>query len=377
MENAALESPLCNWHINAGAKMADFGGWQMPIEYGKEIGTLSAGGVIAEHTAVRTSVGIFDVSHLGKIEIRGQGSLSFLNEIVTNDLNKIGNANAQYNLLCDESGGVIDDLIVYRYSDDHLFLIPNAANCASVYDVLVAANDQGLEITNAHKGYGVLAVQGPKSAAFLKELGIEVDLDYMAFTEITIAGKEALGKVIICRTGYTGEFGYELLPAWNSATQLWEYMFQALGKFDGRVCGLGSRDTLRTEMGYPLHGHELSLEITPLQASAGWAVALSKSEFHGKNALEAEKEKGVDRILRGLLSQDRGIPRAGMSVLDGNDQVVGIITSGTFSPTLKAGIALALIKPDIPIGSALKIDVRGRTSDVLVSKPPFVPSHVR
>ena len=377
MENAALESPLYKWHINAGAKMADFGGWQMPIEYGKEIGALSAGGVIAEHTAVRTSVGIFDVSHLGKIEIKGEGALAFLNKIITNELNKIGNANAQYNLLCDESGGVIDDLIVYRYSDDHLFLIPNAANCASVFDVLVAANDQGLEITNAHRSYGVLAVQGPKSAAFLKELGIEVDLDYMAFTEITIAGKEALGKVIICRTGYTGEFGYELLPAWNSATQLWEYMFQVLGKFDGRVCGLGSRDTLRTEMGYPLHGHELSLEITPLQASAGWAVALSKSEFHGKNALVGEKEKGIGRILRGLLSQDRGIPRAGMNVLDGNDQVVGIITSGTFSPTLKAGIGLALIKPDIPIGSALKIDVRGRTSDVLVSKPPFVPSHVR
>ncbi len=377
MENAALESPLYKWHINAGAKMADFGGWQMPIEYGKEIGALSAGGVIAEHTAVRTSVGIFDVSHLGKIEIKGEGALAFLNKIITNDLNKIGNANAQYNLLCDESGGVIDDLIVYRYSEDHLFLIPNAANCASVYDVLVAANDQGLEITNAHKSYGVLAVQGPKSAAFLKELGIEVNLDYMAFTEITIAGKEALGKVIICRTGYTGEFGYELLPAWSSATQLWEYMFQALGKFDGRVCGLGSRDTLRTEMGYPLHGHELSLEISPLQASAGWAVALSKSEFHGKNALVGEKEKGVGRILRGLLSQDRGIPRAGMNVIDGNDQVVGIITSGTFSPTLKAGIGLALIKPDIAIGSALKIDVRGRTSDVIVTKPPFVPSHVR
>jgi len=377
MENAALESPLYKWHINAGAKMADFGGWQMPIEYGKEIGALSAGGVIAEHTAVRTSVGIFDVSHLGKIEIKGEGALAFLNKIITNDLNKIGNANAQYNLLCDESGGVIDDLIVYRYSEDHLFLIPNAANCASVYDVLVAANDQGLEITNAHKSYGVLAVQGPKSAAFLKELGIEVNLDYMAFTEITIAGKEALGKVIICRTGYTGEFGYELLPAWNSATQLWEYMFQALGKFDGRVCGLGSRDTLRTEMGYQLHGHELSLEISPLQASAGWAVALSKSEFHGKNALVGEKEKGVGRILRGLLSQDRGIPRAGMNVIDGNDQVVGIITSGTFSPTLKAGIGLALIKPDIAIGSALKIDVRGRTSDVIVTKPPFVPSHVR
>jgi len=377
MENAALESPLYNWHINAGAKMADFGGWKMPIEYGNEIGAISAGGVIAEHTAVRTSVGIFDVSHLGKIEVKGQGALWFLNKIITNDLNKIDHGNAQYNLLCDQTGGVIDDLIIYRYSDDHFFLIPNAANCASVYDVLVAANDLGFEITNAHKDYGVLAVQGPKSAQYLANLGIEVDLDYMAFTEITIPGKEHLGKVIICRTGYTGEFGYELLPAWGSAQELWEYMFAALGKFDGRVCGLGSRDTLRTEMGYPLHGHELSLEITPLQASAGWAVALGKDDFHGKGALVGEKEKGVSRILRGLLSQDRGIPRAGMNVLDSNDQVVGTVTSGTFSPTLKAGIGLALIKPDIAVGAALKIDVRGRTSDVLVTKPPFVPSHVR
>ena len=167
------------------------------------------------------------------------------------------------------------------------------------------------------------------------------------------------------------------MPAWGSAQELWEYMFAALGKFDGRVCGLGSRDTLRTEMGYPLHGHELSLEITPLQASAGWAVAIGKDDFHGKDALVGEKEKGVSRILRGLLSQDRGIPRAGMNVLDSNDQVVGIVTSGTFSPTLKAGIGLALIKPEIAIGAGLKIDVRGRTSDVLVTKPPFVPSHVR
>ena len=372
-----MESPLFDWHTKAGAKLADFGGWDMPIEYPKPIGDLSAGGVLAEHAAVREAVGIFDVSHLGKIEVSGFGSLIFLNRIFTNDLDRIGHGSAQYNLLCDSNGGVIDDLIIYRYTEDKFLLVPNAANCAAVYDVLVAANDMGLTITNAHRGYGVLAVQGPKSKDVLAELGIEVDFDYMAFQELTIPGNESLGHVVVCRTGYTGEFGYELLPSWNSTPALWELLFTAVQKHGGRVCGLGARDTLRTEMGYPLHGHELSLGISPLQANAGWAVALGKSHFHGQAALVKEKADGVPRILRGLLATDRGIPRGGMNVLDADGAIVGIVTSGTFSPTLKNGIGLALIKPDIAIGSELTIDVRGRSSVVKVVKPPFVPSHVR
>ena len=372
-----MESPLFDWHSQVGAKLADFGGWQMPIEYPKPIGSMSAGGVIAEHTAVREAVGIFDVSHLGKIEVSGIGSLIFLNRIFTNDLERIGHGSAQYNLLCDETGGVIDDLIIYRYNEDKFFLIPNASNCAAVFAVLDAANDMGLTIKNTHHDFGVLAVQGPKSRELLDTLGVSVDLEYMAFTEITIPGHEALGKVIICRTGYTGEFGYELVPSWSSTLPLWELLVTAAEKVGGRVCGLGARDTLRTEMGYPLHGHELSLEISPLQANAGWAVALRKGEFHGSDALLTEKAVGVPRILRGLLSLDRGIPRGGMSVLDWTGAVVGEVTSGTFSPTLKGGIGLALVRPDIEFGAELTIDVRGRPSLVQVVKPPFVESHVR
>ncbi len=372
-----MESPLIDWHSQVGAKLADFGGWQMPIEYPKAIGALTPGGVMSEHAAVREVVGIFDVSHLGKIEVSGIGALMFLNRIFTNDLDRIGHGSAQYNLLCDATGGVIDDLIIYRYSDEKFLLVPNAANCAAVFAVLESANDLGLTIKNAHHNFGVLAVQGPKSDALLALLGISVDLDYMAFTEVIIDGHEFLGSVIVCRTGYTGEFGYELLPTWGATLPLWELLVGAVEKLEGRICGLGARDTLRTEMGYPLHGHELSLEITPLQANAGWAVALAKSNFHGQQALVAEKASGVPRILRGLLAQDRGIPRGGMNVLDASGTVVGIVTSGTFSPTLKNGIGLALIKAGIPVGAELTIDLRGRASSVKVVKPPFVESHVR
>ncbi|MEJ0014448.1 MAG: glycine cleavage system aminomethyltransferase GcvT [Actinomycetota bacterium] len=295
----------------------------------------------------------------------------------TNDLNRIGHGSAQYNLLCDESGGVIDDLIIYRYNEDRFLLVPNAANCATVFAVLESANDMGLTIKNAHHDYGVLAVQGPKSKELLTDLGVILDLDYMAFTEVTIPGYESLGSIIICRTGYTGEFGYELIPSWNSTLPLWEVLVATVQKHKGRVCGLGARDTLRTEMGYPLHGHELSLDISPLQANAGWAVALGKPHFHGHNALVKEKADGVSRILRGLIASDRGIPRGGMNVMDSHGNVVGEVTSGTFSPTLKIGIGLALIKPDIALETELSIDVRGRTSLVKVVKPPFVPSHVR
>ncbi len=374
MENT---SPLYQWHVDAGAKMADFGGWDMPIEYPKVMVGEQAGGVLAEHAAVREKVGIFDVSHLGKIGITGPGAIDFLNGIVTNDLSKISNGSSQYNLLCNEKGGVIDDLIVYRKSEEDLFLIPNAANCSAVFDVISKAAPSGIAVVNIHKSFGVLAVQGPLSGKVMESLGLDLNLDYTEFTVATLPDYQALGQIIVCRTGYTGEFGYELVPAWSSTLALWELLVGKITELGGRVCGLGSRDTLRTEMAYPLHGHELSLEITPLEASANWAIALEKSGFNGKESLVNLKRDGLSRRLRGLKSKDRGIPRAGMNVMTGDGKVVGIVTSGTFSPTLKQGIALALISTDISIGDELTIDVRGRVSNVEVVKTPFVESHVR
>ena len=199
-------SPLDQKHKSLGAKMADFGGWEMPIEY-------PGGGVLAEHDAVRNRVGIFDVSHLGKISVKGSGAKDFVNSVLTNDLNKIKAGEAQYNLLCNENGGVVDDIIAYRNSDDDIFLVPNAANCAKVFAVLKAQAPANIEIVNLHEEYAVIAVQGPRSKELLTSLGLKLDMDYMAFSQGQISGK----AVIVCRTGYSGEHGYELLPKWNEA----------------------------------------------------------------------------------------------------------------------------------------------------------------
>ena len=198
-------------------------------------------------------------------------------------------------------------------------------------------------------------------------------MDYMAFSHVTIAGCD----VILCRTGYTGEHGYELVPRWSDASVVWDALVKAMQPFNGLICGLGARDTLRTEMGYPLHGHELSLEISPVQASAGWAVGWKKDEFRGSEVLRSQKEVGRVRTLKALKSNDRGIPRAGMEVKGAKGDVIGFVTSGTFSPTLKVGIGLALIDPQYSEGDTVSIDIRGRESSVTITALPFVPSHVR
>jgi aminomethyltransferase len=371
-----MKSPLNDWHLAMDAKLADFGGWDMPIEYPKGIGEF-AGGTLAEHLAVRTRVGIFDVSHLGKISVKGLGAKDFVNSMVTNDLNRIESGQAQYNLFCNEAGGVIDDLIVYEFAPDDIFIIPNASNCSQVAADLAAVAPSGITVENIHRDYAVLALQGPDSSKVLADLGIILDLEYMSFGKIVLPGHENLGEIIICRTGYSGELGYELLPKWHCAAEVWKILVDKIAKYDGRVCGLGARDTLRTEMGYPLHGHELSLDITPVQASSSWAVVFSKSEFRGKSALEIEKRDGPTRVLRALKSNDRGIPRAGMAVLDSSGKAIGEVTSGTFSPTLKIGIALALLSPEFKFGAEVQIDIRGRLSSASVVRAPFVESRVR
>jgi aminomethyltransferase len=356
-------SPLDEKHKSLGAKMADFGGWEMPIEY-------PGGGVLAEHDAVRTRVGIFDVSHLGKISIKGNGAKDFINSVFTNDLNKISNGEAQYNLLCNDKGGVIDDIIAYRNSEDDIFLVPNAANCAKVYEVLKSQAPAGLEIKNLHEEYAVIAVQGPKSKALLESVGLNLGMDYMAFSHGEISGNQ----VIVCRTGYSGEHGYEVLPKWGEAGKVWDVIVSNLG--DGLVCGLGARDTLRTEMGYPLHGNELSEAISANVGGAAWAIAYDKDKFNGDSALRSEKEAGIPRRLRGLKLKDRGIPRGHMSILvDG--KIVGETTSGTFSPTLKVGIALGLVDTSYKLGDQVTIDVRGRELAAEIVKLPMVQPNVK
>lgn len=362
-------SPLHEYHRNSGAKLADFGGWEMPIEYPASTG----GGVLNEHRAVREKVGLFDVSHLGKASVIGTGALKFLNSVFTNDLERISDGQAQYTLMCDdETGGVVDDLIAYRYSKDQIFLIPNAANTSEVIARLQEVAPDGIEIKNLHEAHSVLALQGPESDVVLASLGIHADLEYMSFTESVIAEK----KIVLCRTGYTGERGYEILSSWNDALVVWNALLQAVEVRGGRVAGLGARDTLRTEMGYPLHGHELTMAITPVEASASWAVNWEKS-FWGKSVLTSQKTSKNHRVLSAIRIQDRGIPRPDMEVRDESGLILGKVTSGTFSPTLKTGIALALLSHRLPVDTSVTIDIRGRQSTGVIVRLPFVPSHVK
>jgi aminomethyltransferase len=355
-------TPLYDRHRALGAKTADFGGWEMPIEYT---------GVLAEHAAVRETVGLFDVSHLGKVSVRGAGAREFVNACLTNDLGRIGPGQAQYTLCCTPSGGVVDDLIAYLHSGDDVFLVPNAANTAEVVRRLSAAAPAGVEVTGRHGEFGVLAVQGPGSASVLERLGLPADQEYMAFTVSSWRDR----PVVVCRTGYTGEHGYELLPAWDDTPALWD----AIVELGVRPCGLGARDTLRTEMGYPLHGHDLAPDITPLEARAGWAVGWDKPAFWGRDALLAARAEGARRRLWGLESLGRGIPRAHMAVLAADGARIGEVTSGTFSPTRRVGIGLALLDTaaGVAAGDEVDIDVRGRRSAAKVVLPPFVPSRVR
>ena len=346
--------------------MSDFGGWMMPIEY-------PGSGVLAEHAAVRERVGIFDVSHLGKASVRGAGALIFLNEQFTNDLNRISDGQAQYTMFCNSDGGVIDDLIVYRKSAEDFFLIPNASNTADVVKALQACAPASIVIENIHEDFGVIALQGPRAGDVLASLDIDTNIDYMSFTEVFINSE----PVILCRTGYTGEFGFEIVPSAKSTPAIWRSLVEAMSPYQGLICGLGARDTLRTEMGYPLHGHELSLSISPVQAGANWAIGWKKEKFAGSQALLAERERGPEKVLRALASSDRGIPRAGMIVKNEKGEPIGEVTSGTFSPTLKHGIALALISPEISIGDSVVVDVRGRDSLATVVALPMVQSHVR
>src|SRR5215207_3096397 len=357
-------TPLHDRHVALGARFAEFSGWEMPLQYS---------GVVDEHTAVRERVGLFDVSHLGKATVLGSGARAFVDSCLTNALDKITPGKAQYTLCCDDpSGGVVDDLIAYLRSDDDLLLIPNAANCAEVVRRLATAAPAGVAVRNEHDAHAILAVQGPFSDETLATIGLPTGHDYMAFD----AGTWRDVTVIVCRTGYTGERGYELVVPWTDAGAVWDALLAA-GELHGILpCGLGARDTLRTEMGYPLHGQDLSMDITPVQAGAAWAVGWDKPAFWGRETLIAERSAGPSRRLRGIGALGRGIPRPGMTVaIDG--EPVGTVTSGTFSPTLRKGIGLALIRPEIAFGTSVSVDIRGRLQQFEVVKAPFVQPSTR
>lgn len=355
MERELQRTPLEEEHEALGAAMGEFAGWLMPIEYE---------GVLREHAAVREDVGLFDLTHLGKVDIVGWKSLPVLQSVLSNDLEQIEWGQAQYNLVLNEEGGIVDDLIAYSLEEDHDLLVPNAANTAAVLTRIEPHQHEALRVEH-RTDLATLALQGPRSPELLGRVAPDASrLGYMTCRFVEYRG----ATMLVARSGYTGEIGYELYPPYEAAAELWRELLD-LG---AKPVGLGARDTLRLEMGYPLHGSDISEDRTPLEAGLSWAVAMGKGEFTGRDALARQKEAGGPSIrLRGLRMSGKRIPRAHFRVSKDGRQV-GETTSGTFSPTLRVGIALAYLDRDVELGDTVEVDVRGRPAEAEVVRPPFV-----
>jgi aminomethyltransferase len=343
-------TPLEDEHIALGAHMGAFGGWAMPIQYR---------GTLVEHRAVREAVGLFDLTHLGKVTVEGDGAFEILQRVVSNDLSKLDVGGAQYNVVLNERGGIVDDLIVYRTAADRYLVVPNAANTERIHAILLE-NSRGAVDVVLRADLCLLAPQGPRSLDLIARVLPEApDLAYMHCAETSYRTE----PVVVSRSGYTGERGFELFIPEGVVVGLWRSLLQDGESLGLEPCGLGARDTLRLEMGYPLHGSDISEERTPLEAGLSWAVAFDKGEY------------GVPSRLWGLRMKDKLIPRAHYPVFDGAEQV-GETTSGGFSPTLKLGIGLAYLSPRerFKEGDVVDVEVRRRRGAAEVVKPPFVTS---
>jgi aminomethyltransferase len=355
-------TPLYEWHRRAGARMVPFAGWEMPVQYE---------GVRQEHLAVRSSAGLFDVSHMGEVETRGARAADFLRNLLTNDVERIGAGGAQYSLLCRDDGGVLDDLFTYRFPTDgeeRFVTVVNASNADSdhAWFARQAGGWEGVEVNDRSADYAMLALQGPEAISIVEPLLEQADVpERFRFAEAVVARVPAL----VCRTGYTGEDGVELLVGPGSAEAVWEALVSA----GATPAGLGARDTLRLEVCYPLYGNDLTTDRTPIEAGLKWACALDK-EFIGAERLREQAERGTADKLVPFKLTERGIPRPGCRVLLGSDQV-GLVTSGTLSPCLEVGIGMAYVRSDLTEpGTEIVIDVRGRQRAARVeSKPLYHP----
>jgi aminomethyltransferase len=350
--------PLEALHRDLGAKLGPFGGWLMPIEYA---------GVLSEHRAVRERVGLFDLSHLGKLDVVGPAAFEALQGLFTNDLGRLEVGRAQYHHMLNDAGGVEEDLFVYRLGQERWFVVPNASNTDKVVDAIRGA---GAEVDD-HDGWVFLGVQGPRSHAVVGALWPDaVELAFRGCRTVERSGSE----VVLARTGYTGERGYELFADARIAEDLWRAISEAGAGVGVEPCGLGARDVLRLEMGYPLYGQDLGPDRTTFEAGLDFAVSLDKGDFVGRDALIRQREEGLPSRLFGIRTRDRRhIPRAHQQV-DADGRAVGEVTSGTFSPLLGVGIALAYLSPaeGFEQGSEVEVDIRGRSAPANVVRPPFV-----
>ncbi|MBS4199649.1 glycine cleavage system aminomethyltransferase GcvT [Bacillus sp. FJAT-49732] len=357
------KTPLYPLYKELGAKTIDFGGWDLPVQFSS---------IKEEHEAVRTKAGIFDVSHMGEVSVKGKDSLAFLQKMMTNDVSKLQIGSAQYTAMCYEDGGVVDDLLIYKLAEEDFLLVVNAANTETDVKWLNDHNEGDVEIQDVSNDYGLIAIQGPKAESILQKLVNGIDLKEIKLFKFKENVDVNGSSTLISRTGYTGEDGFEIYCSASNAEKIWNDLLQA-GAGEGLLpCGLGARDTLRFEANLALYGQELSEHITPLEAGIGFAVKLNKEEdFIGKKALQKQKDAGIPRSIVGIEMIDRGIPRNGYKVFV-DDEEIGFITSGTQSPTLKKNIGLALIKSAYKeLGNELTVEIRGKRLKAVVVSTPF------
>lgn len=357
-------TPLFEYYKANGVRLIDFGGWEMPIQFS---------GILAEHEAVRERAGLFDCSHMGEIEITGSEAEGYLNKLLTNDVSAMSIGQAQYNIMCYPDGGAVDDVILFKMDEARYLLVCNASNTDKVYAWMQENNSSAALLNNISDSIGLLALQGPAAIRILKEL-TDADLDAIRNYHF-IADQQVVGipHVLISRTGYTGEDGFELYLAADQTAALWEKLLAAGEDYGLLPCGLGSRDTLRLEAGMPLYGHELSEQINPLTAGLGFAVKTKKThDFIGKAALAAIRENGPAEKIVGFEATERGIPREGYKVFAADGAEIGTVTSGTQSPTLKKSIGMALLKAEASaIGTEIQIEIRNKRIKATIIPKPF------
>lgn len=365
--NTLKTTPLHAVHQALGARMMPFGGFDMPVQYS---------GIIDEHMAVREAAGLFDVSHMGEVEVRGPEAFDFVQHLVTNDVSKLYDGKALYTVMCRPDGGIVDDLLVYQRGENDYLLVVNAANIEKDWNWMVTNNPMKAHLRNASDDVALLALQGPRALDILQSV-TDVPLDevkYYHFVEPEPGTFLSCERALLSRTGYTGEPGFEIYCEPEKAVDVWNALMDAGAAHGLKPAGLGARDTLRLEAGFSLYGSDLSEDTNPLEAGLGWVVKLEAGDFIGREALHAIKEAGPARKLVGFVLEERGIPRSGCTIRSQDGEAIGEVTSGSQSPVLKQGIGLGYVRnvPDyMQPGQPLLIDVRGRLLPATVKKPPL------
>ncbi|MBS4070060.1 MAG: glycine cleavage system aminomethyltransferase GcvT [Algoriphagus sp.] len=362
MDTTVKNIPLNDLHIALGGKMVPFAGFNMPVRYSSDN---------EEHLCVRNGVGVFDVSHMGEFFVEGPHALELIQKVTSNDASKLVVGQAQYSCFPNETGGIVDDLIVYKFSDEKYMLVVNASNIDKDWAWVNKFNTMGAKLTNASDEYCLFAVQGPKAIEAVQSL-TSVNLSEVKFYHFTVGDFAGVQDVIISGTGYTGAGGFEIYVKNADAKHVWKAIFEAGKDFDIKPIGLGARDTLRLEMGYCLYGNDITDTTSPIEAGLGWITKFTK-DFTNSEAIKKHKEVGVSRKLVGFIMQERGIPRGHYPIVDAAGEVIGEVTSGTQSPSMGVGIGMGYVKTEFSKpGTAIFIQIRNKNLKAQVEKLPLL-----